>query len=57
MKYRISHKTAYRYSESASLSQNELILHPRETATQKVVQYRLTITPEPQYLRRRAKPG
>lgn len=53
MKYRISHKTIYRYSESASLSQNELILHPRETATQKVVQYRLAITPEPQYLRRR----
>ena len=53
MKYRISHKTIYRYSESASLSQNELILHPRETANQKVGQYRLTITPDPQYLHRR----
>jgi transglutaminase-like putative cysteine protease len=53
MKYRITHKTAYRYSEPASLSQNELFLHPRETDTQRVVQSRLTIVPEPQYLHRR----
>ena len=53
MKYRITHKTAYRYSEPASLSQNELFLHPRETDTQRVVQSRLTIVPEPQYLQRR----
>jgi transglutaminase-like putative cysteine protease len=38
MRYRIVHKTAYRYSEPASLSQNELILHPRETGTQQVIQ-------------------
>jgi len=53
MRYHISHKTTYRSSESASLSQNELVLHPRETATQKVIQYRLSIIPEPQYLHRR----
>ena len=53
MKYRITHKTAYRYSEPASLSQNELFLHPRETATQRVIQSRLTIVPEPQYLHQR----
>ncbi len=53
MKYRIIHKTAYRYSEPASLSQNELLLHPRETVTQRVVQSRLDIVPEPQYLHRR----
>jgi hypothetical protein len=53
MKYRIVHKTAYRYSEPASLSQNELFLHPRETGTQRVIQSRLTIMPEPQYLHRR----
>jgi transglutaminase-like putative cysteine protease len=53
MKYLISHKTTYRYSEPASLSQNELFLHPRETDTQRVVQSRLTIVPEPQYLHRR----
>lgn len=53
MKYRILHKTAYRYSEPASLSQNELFLHPRETATQRVIQSRLTIVPEPQYLHQR----
>ncbi|MGD8542103.1 MAG: transglutaminase family protein [Desulfobacteraceae bacterium] len=53
MKYRITHQTAYRYSEPASLSQNELFLHPRETDTQQVLQSRLTIVPEPQYLHRR----
>lgn len=53
MKYRIIHNTTYRYSEPASLSQNELFLHPRETDTQQVVQSQLTIVPEPQYLHRR----
>ena len=53
MKYRITHKTAYRYSEPASLSQNELFLHPRATGTQRVMQSRLTIVPEPQYLHQR----
>jgi len=53
MKYRITHNTAYRYSEPASLSQNELFLHPRETDTQRVMQSRLTIVPEPQYLHQR----
>jgi transglutaminase-like putative cysteine protease len=53
MKYRIIHKTAFRYSEPASLSQNELFLHPRETGTQRVIQSQLTIVPEPQYLHQR----
>jgi transglutaminase-like putative cysteine protease len=53
MKYRILHKTDYRYSEPASLSQNELFLLPRQTATQRVLDSRLDIDPEPQYLHRR----
>ncbi len=53
MRYRIIHNTTYRYSEPASLSQNELFLHPRETDTQRMVQSQLTIVPEPQYLHRR----
>ena len=53
MKYRITHKTDYRYSEPASLSQNELFLHPRETHNQRVIQSQLTIVPEPQYLHQR----
>jgi len=53
MRFSIVHNTAYRYSEPASLSQNELLLHPRETAAQRVLQSRLTIAPEPQYLHRR----
>ncbi|GAB6909131.1 transglutaminase family protein [Desulfosarcina cetonica] len=44
------HKTAYRYSEPASLSLNELILKPRATLTQRVAQPRLTVVPDPQYL-------
>jgi transglutaminase-like putative cysteine protease len=53
MKYRVSHQTAYHYAEPASLSQNELFLHPRETGTQQVLDSRLSIVPEPQYLHRR----
>ena len=53
MKYRITHHTTYRYSEPASLSQNEIFLHPRETGTQQVVESRLAIAPEPRYLSRR----
>jgi transglutaminase-like putative cysteine protease len=53
MKYRVSHKTIYRYAEPASLSQNELYLQPRDTGTQRVIESRLSIVPEPQYLHRR----
>jgi len=53
MKYRITHQTTYHYSEPASLSQNEIFIHPRETCGQKVLESRLTIAPEPQYIRRR----
>ncbi|MBT8340758.1 MAG: transglutaminase family protein [Desulfatitalea sp.] len=53
MKYRIIHKTAYRYSEPASLSQNEVFLEPRQTPAQRVAQSRLSFAPEPQYLHRR----
>jgi transglutaminase-like putative cysteine protease len=53
MRYRIRHKTAYRYSEPASLSQNELFLQPRETPSQKVIHYDLAIQPKPQYLQNR----
>ena len=49
MKYRIVHHTAYRYSEPASLSQNELVLAPRQTAVQQVLDHRLTVVPDPQY--------
>jgi transglutaminase-like putative cysteine protease len=53
MKCHVLHKTAYRYTEPASLSQNELYLHPRGTQTQRVFQSRLAIDPEPQYRHRR----
>ncbi len=53
MRYRVTHKTTYRYSEPASLSQNEVFLHPREIATQRVIESRLAIDPKPQYQHRR----
>jgi transglutaminase-like putative cysteine protease len=53
MKHRVTHQTIYRYSEPASLSQNELLLQPRQTDTQQVLQSQLTIVPEPQYLQQR----
>ena len=53
MKYRIAHTTAYQYSEPASLSQNELFLTPRESVSQQLVESRLEVEPEPQYLHRR----
>lgn len=53
MKYRIIHNTGYDYSAPASLSQNELFLHPRTTPTQDVVDFRLSIKPEPQYMHSR----
>jgi transglutaminase-like putative cysteine protease len=54
MKHRVTHQTIYRYSEPASLSQNELLLQPRQTGTQQVRQSQLTIVPEPQYLQQRS---
>jgi transglutaminase-like putative cysteine protease len=53
MKYRITHTTAYHYSEPASLSQNELFLTPRTTRNQQVEHSQLSFVPDPQYLHRR----
>jgi transglutaminase-like putative cysteine protease len=53
MKYRVTHTTAYSYSEPASLSQNELFLTPRSTNRQQVMQTQLSFAPQPQYVHRR----
>jgi len=53
MYYQITHNTTYRYSEPASLSQNELFLQPRETGGQRVVASRLEILPAPHYQHQR----
>ena len=53
MRYVIIHKTGYRYSAPASLSQNELFLRPRQTVLQNVVESSISIFPEPQYQHRR----
>ncbi len=53
MKYHVTHTTGYRYSQPASLSQNELFLTPRSTSRQQVLQTQLSFAPQPQYLHRR----
>ncbi len=53
MRYRVTHKTAYRYSEPASLSQNELLLFPRQTPCQQAENSSLKIVPQPEYLHQR----
>jgi len=53
MRYRVSHTTSYKYSEPASLSQNELYLQPRETPGQHITDSRFDISPEPIYHRLR----
>lgn len=47
MKYKIKHLTSYNYSESASLSHNELFLQVRDTPRQQVEQYSFEIEPAP----------
>jgi len=54
MKYRVIHTTGYNYSVPASLSQNELFLQPRQTPSQQVLDWQLSILPEPQYLQNRS---
>lgn len=53
MIYRVTHRTGYKYSLPASLSQNELFLFPRNTPSQEVLESQLVITPKPQYLHTR----
>lgn len=47
MKYKITHVTSYNYSESASLSHNEVFLQVRDTPVQQVRQYSCEVDPIP----------
>lgn len=49
MRYKVTHNTSYNYSVPASLSQNELQLHPRGASNQVVEEYSLTVNPRPHY--------
>lgn len=53
MKYRISHKTRYLYSEPVSLCHNELRLVPRSLPHQQVIRSSIRVTPPPSALRER----
>ncbi|MGD1933170.1 MAG: transglutaminase N-terminal domain-containing protein [Candidatus Phaeomarinobacter sp.] len=46
-RFRISHSTTYRYSQTVTLSQHVVHLEPRETPTQKCLSYALSAAPEP----------
>jgi len=47
MKLRVSHKTTYVYSESASTSHHEARLTPRASENQSTLSHEILITPEP----------
>jgi transglutaminase-like putative cysteine protease len=47
MRYRVRHRTEYRYSEPALVSLNQVCLTPRDTAYQRVIEHRIAIQPPP----------
>jgi len=47
MKLHVRHQTQYTYSEPASQSHNHVCLQPRDTDTQRCLQSRVDISPEP----------
>lgn len=53
VRFRVSHRTVYRYSETVTLSQNLAHLAPRAVARQRVLAHRLEIDPVPTAVRRR----
>jgi transglutaminase-like putative cysteine protease len=53
MRYQVSHKTTYDYTEPVSLCHNLVHLRPRESPRQVCQRQRLTITPEPRVLQNR----
>ena len=54
MIYRVTHVTAYEYSEPVSLCQNLAHLTPRDTPSQRCLRTRLAVSPEPAVLAERA---
>lgn len=56
MKFRISHKTEYVYSDPVSLCRNQAYLLPRQTPRQNCLSSTLEIDPEPVDLRERTDP-
>jgi transglutaminase-like putative cysteine protease len=53
MKYQLTHKTWYAYSEPAPVCHNLVHLAPRATARQSCMHYRLRVDPAPAFLSRR----
>jgi len=53
MKYRVTHKTAYHYSDNVSLCQNEAYLRPRNSVWQTCLHSQLWIEPTPALMHER----
>jgi transglutaminase-like putative cysteine protease len=53
MRYRIRHRTTYRYDVPANLCHNEARLRPLDLPGQRCLKWRLTIDPEPEFHRTR----
>jgi transglutaminase-like putative cysteine protease len=51
--YAITHRTAYRYESTVSISQHLAHLRPRETPRQRVLDYTLEVQPEPGFVQPR----
>jgi transglutaminase-like putative cysteine protease/uncharacterized alpha-E superfamily protein len=49
-RFRVTHRTTYRYDEPADESYNEVHLRPRDTARQRCLSHRLEVTPGPHSL-------
>ena len=53
MKFRITHQTTYSYDEAVTSCHNEAHLIPRDSGTQRCLNYRLDINPAPGLLSER----
>lgn len=53
MRYRIRHRTTYRYDTPANLCHNEARLRPLDLPGQRCLKWKLTIDPEPEFHRTR----
>lgn len=53
MRYRIRHRTSYRYDVPANLCHNEARLRPLDLPGQRCLKWKLTIDPEPEFHRTR----
>jgi transglutaminase-like putative cysteine protease len=54
MRYRVTHRTTYTYSEPVAICHNQVLLTPRDNAHQRCRRHRLQIRPAPAHTTRRS---